>query len=375
MNYKQYGNLGFEVSSVGFGGMRFDTSLPEQENVDLLRYAFDKGVTYFDTAPGYSEDQSEIIYGKAFEQMKAQRDRYYVSTKGMPTDFDTADKAIAAVEKSLSRLKVDTIDFYHIWCLRKPEHYELAMQPGGQYEGLLKCQQRGLIQHIVCSTHMPGEEIKGIVRDGKVKGILMGINALNFMYRWDGVEAAHQAGLAVVAMNPLGGGLIPKNEQEFAFLSQHGEGATQAALRFCIGSPEITVTLVGFTTREHIDAACEAAEKAKTLSPEDLESLKSNLSLNFNRLCTGCGYCMGLCPKDIPVASYMMFYNHKLISNPSEKEIAKNMDFDHNWGILVGRKAEAGVCIACGRCEQACTQHLDIVNRLKELARIEETLA
>lgn len=67
-----------------------------------------------------------------------------VIRKGMPTTFDTAEKAISVVNKSIERLGVKKIDFYHIWCIRKSEHYELAMQPGGQYDGLLQCQKEGL---------------------------------------------------------------------------------------------------------------------------------------------------------------------------------------------------------------------------------------
>jgi hypothetical protein len=50
------------------------------------------------------------------------------------------------------------------------------------------------------------------------------------------------------------------------------------------------------------------------------------------------------------------------------------MDHHHNWGILVGREADAVDCIECGKCEQACTQHLDIIKRLAELVEWEKQL-
>ncbi|WP_211724917.1 hypothetical protein, partial [Klebsiella pneumoniae] len=62
---------------------------------------------------------------------------------------DTSEKAIAAVKKSIERLGVSKINFYHVWNIRKMEHYELAMRRGGQDEGLLKCKEEGLIDHIV----------------------------------------------------------------------------------------------------------------------------------------------------------------------------------------------------------------------------------
>jgi hypothetical protein len=70
-------------------------------------------------------------------------------------------------------------------------------------EGLLECKEEGLIDHIVFSSHQPGTEIKHILEEGKMEGVLLGINILNFPYRWDGVMAAYQKGYGVVAMNPL----------------------------------------------------------------------------------------------------------------------------------------------------------------------------
>ena len=197
MNYSKYGKTGANVSSVGFGGMQFDTKLANEKNAELLLHAFDKGINYFDTAPGYCDDKSEDIFGIALKQMAADREKFYVSTKGMPVNFDTADKAIGAVDKSLKRLNIDCIDFYHVWCIRDMKHYELAMKKGGQYEGLLKCKEQGKIKNIVTSTHLRGKDICKIVEDNKVEAILMGVNVLNFLYRWQGVEATYNAGMGV----------------------------------------------------------------------------------------------------------------------------------------------------------------------------------
>jgi len=141
MIYKEYGKTGKKVSAVGFGGMRFDISKSKEKNAELLRYASAKGINYFDTAPYYCKDQSEDIFGIAFKNMPKD---FYVSTKGTPKDFDTAKKAKEAVKKSLDRLGLPKIHFYHIWNLLKMEHYELAMKSGGQYEGLLECKEEGL---------------------------------------------------------------------------------------------------------------------------------------------------------------------------------------------------------------------------------------
>ena len=370
MRYVEYGRTGKQVSVVGFGGMRFDMSRSIEENAELIRYACAKGINYFDTAPGYCQDKSEDIFGEAFKDMP---NDFYVSTKGMPTNYDTAEKARGAVMRSLERLGVDKIDFYHVWCLRKMEHYDLAMKPGGQYEALLRCQEEGLIDHIVVSSHQPGDQINTILEKNEFEGILLGANVLNFPYRWDGVLTANEMGCGVVAMNPLAGGTIPQHEKEFAFLAEEGETPTEAALRFVIAAPQITVALNGFTTKEHVDTACRVADKAEPMTEADLARIRSQLGENMNEVCTGCGYCKG-CPQNIPVAAYMQVYNDKVMFNRDDEAMCKSIDGNHNWGILVIREAEAAECTECGQCEEACTQHLPIMARLKDIAGWEAQL-
>jgi len=368
MIYSEYGSTGKQVSAVGFGGMRFDTEKPNEENAELLIYAREKGINYFDTAPRYCNDKSEDIFGIALSKMPGRGTDYYVSTKGMPTELDTAEKARDAVRKSLDRLRVDSIDFYHVWCIRKLEHYELAMKPGGQYEGLLACKDEGLIGHIVVSTHLPGDQIRQLVEKKEFDGVLLGVNILNFQYRWTGVQAAHEAGLGVVAMNPLSGGLIPQYENDFAFLADEGETPVEAALRFCISCPEITVALNGFTTRDHIDTACRVADTCKPFSETDLDRVKANLSKNLDTVCTACGYCLGVCPQGITIPPFMHYYNEKLFSKKTDDDMVKGMDFVLDWGVLAARTAEAAECTACGKCEEVCTQHIKISERLAEIA-------
>jgi predicted aldo/keto reductase-like oxidoreductase len=375
MIYNEYGTTGAKVSAVGFGGMRFDISKSDAENAELLLYAYSKGINYFDTALDYCKDHSEDIFGIALKQMTDVRDKFYVSAKGMPTDNDTADKACSAVEKSLKRLNVDKIDFYHVWCVRRQDQYELAMKKGGQYEGLLKSKEEGLIDHIVISTHLRGGQICKIIEKGEFEGILLGVNILNFLYRWQGVCAASDAGLGVVAMNPLAGGVIPQHEKELAFLAGPGETPTEAAIRFCVSCPQITVALIGFTTKAHIDMACHIAAGCKPFTQTDIDRIKKHISKNMDSLCTGCGYCMNdLCPQSIPIANYMQSYNDKLLEHKTDKEMVERMEFQHEWGYVADSKADAADCIECGECEQVCTQHLDIIRRLSEITEWEMRL-
>lgn len=369
MKYVEYGNTGDLVSVVGFGGMRFDTkNCSKEENAELVRYANRQGITYFDTAPGYCADTSEDIFGLAFQNMPGE---FLVSTKIMPDAAPTADKAREAVEKSLKRLGVDSIDFFHVWCLREMAHYHKAMQRGGLYEGLCKCRDEGLIKHIVFSSHQPGEQIREIIEKGEYEGVLLGMNILNFPFRQGGARAAIENGCGVVAMNPLAGGMIPQHEERLAFLAQNGETPTEAALRFCIGSPDITVALNGFTTREQVDVACRIADTAKPFPKEELDRLTTRLGTNMDSICTTCGYCKG-CPKNIPIDRYMQFYNEKVMFGTSDEKMREQLGGQKSWGMLVGIEHTADECIECGLCEEKCTQHLPIIERLRQIAQWEE---
>jgi len=373
MIYKKYGKLDIDVSAVGFGGMRFDLKKPKEENAKLVLYAFDKGINYFDTAPFYCDDTSEDIFGEAFRQIANKRDKFYVSTKKMPTEQDTIDDTCKAVEKSLKRLCVDKIDFFHVWCIRTIAQYEMATKPGGLFDGLLKCKEQGLIGHIAVSTHLQGDGVKEIIERGKFEGVLLGVNILNFPFRWSGVQAAYDAGCGVVAMNPLAGGLIPQNEDKLSFLAKGSSSPTEEALRFCISCPQITVTLNGFEAREQIDMACRVADRSKPFSDVEIDGVKKHLSENMDVVCTGCGYCIGSCPKNIDVMAYMQVYNEKQLFNRTDDEVIKSLGDHHKYHLLVDKEACAADCVFCGRCEQVCTQHINIISRLEELAGWEKT--
>jgi predicted aldo/keto reductase-like oxidoreductase len=64
--------------------------------------------------------------------------------------------------------------------------------------------------------------------------------------------------------------------------------------------------------------ACRVADHAKPFTDEDIERIRRNVTQNMDKLCTGCGYCMGRCPVDIPVSSFMQYYNEKLLGGKTD---------------------------------------------------------
>ena len=364
MFYKQYGNTGIEVSAIGMGCMRYNDEDVLAGNfekcAELPLYALENGINYFDTAPFYCHDKSEIITGMALSQVD--RNRYYVSSKanlGTTGDETSADAFRRRLETTLSRLRVDYLDFYHLWCMLSLEAFE--RQSEALYNFFEQAQSEGLIRHIAVSSHMPGNELEKVIERNQFRGMLIGYNALNYKFRQKGIETAFKKGMGVVAMNPLGGGVIPSNPQLFSHLAD-GSNLTvpQAALRFVASHLEITIALSGISEKAHIDDAVKAVDALQPRTAKEICAEYEKSGPVYNDLCTGCGYCEG-CPVEIEIPKFMDAYNQKIFG----KSILSRLE--NQWDITPDKAAD---CIACGECESKCTQHLPIISRLAEIAAL-----
>lgn len=368
MYYKEYGNTGIKVSAIGLGTMRYDEEDIHEGRLEkcaeIPLYALEKGINYWDTAPLYCEDKSEDVLGIALSQIN--RSDVYITSK---VNFGTLgtqnpDKDIfrRRLELSLKRLKTDYIDFYHMWCMLNLNSWERHMEI--LYPFFEDAKREGLIKNIVFSSHMQGNEIETVVETNKFKGMLIGYNALNYRFRQSGITKAYENGMGVVVMNPLGGGIIPQNPEAFSYLTEGTDlTVAQAALRFVASHKEITVALAGCTTKEHVDDAVKAVENLVEKPADEVAKEFEKKGVALNNLCTGCDYCKG-CPKGIEIPKFMDAYNQKLLSGKNER-IAERIS--GHWGIDIAKSKE---CIACGLCEGKCTQHLPIIERLKETGQL-----
>lgn len=355
---KPYGKTGKSLSAIGFGGMRFADPRNREACVETLHHAHAKGINYFDTAPYYCDDLSEELFGAALPLLP--RDSYYVSTKCSEA---SGDKLRASLERSLKRLGTGYIDFFHIWCLLRPEQLEERTR-GGAIAAALRAKEEGLIKHLVVSSHLDGAQVSDVIATGLFEGVTIGYNALNFPYRAKALEAAaaHQVGVAT--MNPLGGGMIPRNAERLSFLKgPTDKDVVQAALRFNVSQPAITCALVGFSSKDEVDQAVAAVENFSPYPPEHLEKVKAHLSTSFNGFCTGCGYCIP-CPASIEIPKLMDVYNQKILKGRDDAMLDR---LKWHWSLPPDVAAE---CLKCGECESACTQHLPIIERLEAIAAL-----
>ena len=363
MQYREYGKTGKKLSVIGFGGMRFGKD--EDYAQEVVHRANELGVNYFDTAPFYCDDRSEEIFGKAFKNMPKD---FYVSTKSSINAEATADEVRGRIEKSLKRLGRDKIDFFHMWCIKDLEQYRGVMAPGGPYEGALKAKEEGLIDHLVFSTHCQGKDIRTIVEEDHFEGVLLGYNVYNYPFRQEGVDAAIEKNIGVVTMNPLGGGLIPQHQEFFDFIRENEkETVNQAALRFILAQKGITLVIPGMGTIEEVEENVAVGDFDLKVSPEKLGEIEKNITESMDTLCTTCGYCLK-CPKDIKIHQYLESYNLKLLKD--EEEMAKRLKMLKDSGGIKKEDATPGDCIACGVCEDLCTQKLPIIQRLREMDQL-----
>jgi len=139
-----FGKTGLEVSEVGFGGIPI-IRLSRDEAVAVLRRAYERGITLYDTANMYLDSEEKI--GTAFAGM---RDRVVIASKSLQRDgAGMADH----VAKSLRRLRTDYIDLYQLHQVSRQADWQAITAPGGALEALLKARDRGDIRHIGVTSH------------------------------------------------------------------------------------------------------------------------------------------------------------------------------------------------------------------------------
>ncbi len=362
MQYRDFGETGKKVSAIGFGGMRFRDQKNVDECVELMQHAAAAGINYFDTAPGYGE--SESIMGRILPDLKRRGVAgypVYVATKSNKPHPDDVRRDL---ERSLERLGVDAIDFFHMWCVVTPEEYR-RRKANGVLRELDRLKDEGLIRHVCLSTHMAGPDIVETLRDYPFESVLLGYSAINSAYRTEGVSGAAQLGRGVVVMNPLGGGIIPRHAERFRFLAARPhDTVVTGALRFLLNDSRLNVLLVGFSEAREVDEAVDAVARFEPLTAGEQRMIREKLHESFDAMCTGCRYCEP-CPQNIPVSRYMEAWNHQQLNGSMDDVLGR---LRAHWGINSANHTLAE-CTECGQCEEACTQRLPTVERLQAIRR------
>ena len=155
MVYRDFQDL--KLSALGMGAMRLpvidgdDARIDEAAAEQMVAYAMEHGVNYYDTAWGYHNGNSELVMGKALS--KYPRDKFYLATKFPGYDLSNMPKVKEIFEKQLEKCQVEYFDFYlfHNVCEMNIDAY--LDEKYGIFEYLMEQKKNGRIRHLGFSAH------------------------------------------------------------------------------------------------------------------------------------------------------------------------------------------------------------------------------
>lgn len=310
MKYKELGKTGINVSQIGFGvltvgGTQLNLSI--EEGAEVLKYAFEKGINFLDTAQYY---RTYPYIKKALEDSKFEP---VIASKCLDYTYRNMAFAIEEARKELDR---DVIDIFLMHEIRNDPDFELR---SGAWECLNDYKAKGIVKAIGISTHhtdaahkmadIPECDILFPLINFQSLGIRCGEG---FGTREDMAEAiklCSEKGKGVFAMKVFGGGNLT--------------GTYQQALNYVKNLPGIDSMMIGFGKKYEIDQICDYIDGV--MEPEfqpDVSKKKIRIDPGD---CEGCGACIDRCP------------NHAIFRNSN--------------GIA---EVNHDICLTCGYCAPKC---------------------
>ncbi len=390
--FKTLGRTGVQVSDVGMG------TGPLRESA-VVRYAYDKGINYFDTAESYGNGAAERAIGGAMQHMD--REKIFIATKAIFRAGDDVDAVIQKVRQGLERLQTEYVDAYSMHACSTIE----ALSHPGYHAAMaqLKAEGRvkftGLSYHGQAQTDQTGmaDQLVAAAEDGRFDMMLL---VYNFMTHQDGdrvIAACKANNVGTSAMKTAPGTLRyepvdPANltaQQETFVQGRVGRGdARQAAIQRLQAQAERQKSVFdrtrpfadqyGIQTEEQLrlgsihwvlqnpdmHTACVAVndfqfvDKVVALSGTKLSSDEERMLEQFalaldNQYCRhGCFECVAGCPHELPVSTLMRYAYYYQGQGREKYAMSK-------YGEL--RPRDASACIDCvGSCAGACRYGIDI---------------
>ena len=383
MKRKSFGKTGVELSILGFGCMRLPLSDPKNQAaidrdlaVEMIRKGIDGGINYIDTAWPYHGNsrvepgESEPLVGQALAG--GFREKVFLATK-LPTWFMENQKQMNEIlDRQLTRLKTDHIDFYLAHNLNN------QVWPAIKDKGLLKfldeALKDGRIKHAGFSFHDDYELFADIIESYSWSFCQIQYNYLDVEYQAGkrGLQLAVDKGLGAVIMEPLRGGFLinhmPEEMKKMLAEIRPEWSLADWALRWLWSQPEAGPVLSGMSAMDQLEENLKIADSAESLNDRETAALEQVRAFFKERLkvnCTGCGYCLP-CPEGVNIPKNFLFYNDYFLVD-SEEVRERNMLLFNN---LVNPSETCGNCVHCRQCEEKCPQNLPISDLMDDVARV-----
>lgn len=369
---KTMGYLGEEIRKLGFGLMR----LPQKDGVidveqvkEMVDLFMEAGFTYFDTAWAYAGSEDAIRQALV---ERYPRERYQLATKNAAwINCKTKEEAYSQFDISLKQTGAGYFDFYLLHNLG--EGRTRYFDEFDMWNWVMEKKKAGLIKHVGFSFHSTPEELEEILQaHPEMEFVQLQINYAD----WDNpavqsgrcYEVARKYGKPVVIMEPVKGGMLatpPPTVEKIMKDAEPNSSTASWAVRFAAGLEGVITVLSGVSTVEQMKDNLSYMKAFTGLTPDQKETLKK-VQEELKKIplipCTSCNYCAKVCPMNIGISGSFTAMNYLTLY--SDIGMAR-----HQEGWLVGGhgKKSASECIKCGKCEEACPQHIQIRDMLERV--------
>ena len=371
----------FEGKKLGFGLMRLPlTDANDKGSIDIeaLKEMVDtfmeQGFTYFDTAWMYCAFKSENAVKEALTD-RYPRDRYTLTTKLHASYLKTKEDRDRIFEEQRQKTGVDYFDYYLIHAIDQ-ELYSIYNEMDC-FNWLIEKKKQGLVKHIGFSYHDSAEFLDQVLTEHpEMEFVQLQMNYLD----WESAEVqsrkcyevAVKHGKPVIVMEPVKGGTladVPAEVRE-SFAAYHPDLSVPSwAIRFVASLDNVAMVLSGMSNMEQLMDNISYMKEFVPMNAEETELVHKAAEMIKDSIaipCTGCSYCTEGCPMQIAIPDLFRVYNK------SKRGEITDVEANEEYQQLTESGGKARECLACGQCQVACPQHLEIINYLKDVAKCME---